>query len=446
MRGTLWASVMSDEVNIDAVERDPGLGGGGPLLAAPSRVATPKRGPRRRLELKPDARRYLIGSCVMGVSFTFPFTLLAIYLDLQGMSKGQVGFVASGQPWGQVLAAAPAALLLARFTTRRVLATSAILSGMFYALLPWMPGVPWLFAVNLAAGFAWAVHFTAGAPFLYRHSEKSGRPLLFSIAESSRMLSSVFGAVIAGRLAVAFSDALGDDIEGHAWALSVAGTFPALAALLYLRIGEDKKPAGEHPPLWPTLRRHRTLVMRFVAPQLLIALGSGMTIPFMSLYFTERFGFSSSDVGSLFGAGQVLMALGFLSGPLLMTTLGPVRAMMAVQLASIPFFLTLARAELAWLAAGAYLFRTAFMNASHPVLKTFLMESSPAGLRELQNALLMSLWGLGWVVGPIVGGAVLDATGNDYAILMYTTIAFYVAASATMFTTLRPVERRWRSL
>lgn len=443
---------MSRENDIDALERDPGLAGGGPALgpgsAAPEHTQGAARAARRwlpRLNLQPDARRYLLGSCVMGVSFTFPFTLLAIYLDMQGMSKGQVGFVASGQPWGQVLAAAPAALLLARFTTRRVLATSAVVSGIFYALLPWMPGAAWLFAANLAAGFAWAVHFTAGAPFLYRHSEKAGRPLLFSVAESARMLSSVFGAVLAGRLAVSFSRALGDDLSGHAWALSVAGSFPALAALLYLRIGEDKLPAGEQPPLWPTLVRHRQLVLRFVAPQLLIALGSGMTIPFMSLYFTERFGYSSSDVGNLFGVGQVLMALGFLSGPLLMRRLGPVRAMMAVQLLSIPFFLTLARADMAWLAAGAYLFRTAFMNASHPVLKTFLMEVSPAGLRELQNALLMSLWGLGWVIGPLVGGAALDASGNDYAILMYTTIAFYLAASATMFVTLRPVERLWRA-
>lgn len=401
----------------------------------------PPNPPRFGARLAPDAKRYLIGSCIMGVSFTFPFTLLAIYLDLQGLSKSQVGFVASGQPWGQVLAAAPAAMLLAKFSTRRVLAISAIASGIFYAWLPWMPGQAGLFAINLAAGCAWSMHFTAGAPFLFRHSEKKGRPLLFSIAESSRMLASVFGAVVAGRLAIAYSAWLGDDLRGHAWALSTAGAFPALASLVYLRIKEERTPPEHHAPIWSTLRQNRGLVMRFVAPQLLIAIGSGMTIPFMSLYFKERFGFSSGDVGDLFGGGQVLMALGFFSGPFLMASLGPVRAMMAVQLASIPFFFLLARADLAWLAAGAYLLRTAFMNASHPVLKTFLMEASPPGIRELQNALLLCLWGIGWVVGPLIGGAVLDATQDDYAILMYTTIGFYLAASVTMHRTLRPVER-----
>ncbi|MHC4893724.1 MAG: MFS transporter, partial [Planctomycetota bacterium] len=157
---------------------------GDPPPAAPA-------APRRGFQLRPDARRYLVGSCVMGVSFTFPFTLLAIYVDLLGFDKSQVGLVASGQPWGQVLAAAPAALLLARFSTRSVLACSAVASGIFYAALPWMPGLAGLFTLNLLAGFAWAIHFTAGAPFLYRQSEREGRTLLFSIVESSRMLASV---------------------------------------------------------------------------------------------------------------------------------------------------------------------------------------------------------------------------------------------------------------
>ncbi len=431
-------------MNLDPETQEDELAQGQELPPAPLQPSAPRV--TRGMNLAPDAKRYLMGSAIMGISFTFPFTLLAIYLDKLGFDKVEVGLIASGQPWGQVLAAAPAAVLLTRFSTRNVLTISAVASGLLYSMLPWMPNQGLLFAVNLGAGFAWALHSTAGAPFLFRQSNQAGRPLLFSVAESSRMLASVFGAIFAGWLAATLSGVIGDDIRGHRWALCAAGMFPALASFVYFRIEEGPRSIAERKPLLPALRKHRNIVMRFAAPQLLISLGSGMTIPFMSLYFTERFGFASQEVGYLFGGGQVLMALGFLSGPFLMASVGPVRAMMAVQLASIPFFFTLAGAEVAWIAAGAYLLRTAFMNASHPVLKTFMMEATPPSLREFQNAMLLSLWGIGWVAGPLIGGYVLESTGNNYAYLMYTTIVFYLIASVTMHFTLRPVEKNLDSL
>ena len=73
-------------------------------------------------------------------------------------------------------------------------------------------------------------------------------------------------------------------------ALSVAGAFPALATLAYLRIEEKPLAPTERPKLLSVLRSNRALVARFVAPQLLISLGSGMTIPFLAVkeqYFSD---------------------------------------------------------------------------------------------------------------------------------------------------------------
>jgi MFS family permease len=120
---------------------------------------------------------------------------------------------------------------------------------------------------------------------------------------------------------------------------------------------------------------------------------------------------------------------------------GYVKGVAGVQLLSLPFFLALAFATTPWIAVVAYLLRTALMNSAHPLLRTFLMESAPAGLREVQNALLMLLWGLGWVVGPRLGGLILDATGDSYRALMLSTCAMYVVGSVLSYVCLRPVER-----
>ena len=395
----------------------------------------------------PQARAYLIGAVWMGASFTFPFTLLPLYLDHAGLSKAAVGTVVGGQAWGQFVAALPAAWACSRYSARTVLSLSAVATAICYLALPWIGPVGLdlfglLVLANALTGFSWSFHMVAGAPFLYRHSEPGERATLFSVSEAVRMGASVGGALLAGWLATAASEWIGDDARGHAIALSSAGLLTLSAIPAYLRIEDSVPRSSDRPPFLPTILAHRGLIARFAGPQLWISIGSGLTIPFMSLYFTEGFGFGSDDVGVLFASGQVLMSLGFLLTPWILSVAGYVKGVSGVQLLSLPFFLTLAFATSPMVAVVAYLLRTALMNSAHPLMRTFLMESAPAGLREVQNALLMLLWGLGWIVGPWIGGLILDATGNSYRVLMLTTSSMYVVGSVLSYFCLRGVEKR----
>ena len=395
----------------------------------------------------PQARAYLLGAVWMGASFTFPFTLLPLYLDHGGYPKTAVGTVVGGQAIGQLLAALPAAWACARYTARSVLSLSALATAACYAALPWagpvgLDSLALTTLANVATGFAWSFHMVAGAPFLYRYSEASDRALLFSVSEAVRMAASVAGALGAGWLATSLSARVANDALGHALALSAAGLLTVAAVPFYARIVDRLPERHSQPPFLRTILRHRGLIARFAGPQLWISIGSGLTIPFMSLYFTERFAFGSDDVGTLFAGGQVLMSVSFLLTPWILSTVGYVRGVAGVQLLSLPFFLALAFATSPGVAVAAYLLRTALMNSAHPLLRTFLMESAPAGLREVQNALLMLLWGLGWVVGPRLGGVVLDLTDDSYRALMLTTCGMYVVGSLLSYLCLRPVERR----
>jgi MFS family permease len=51
-------------------------------------------------------------------------------------------------------------------------------------------------------------------------------------------------------------------------------------------------------------------------------------------------------------------------------------------------------------------------------------------------------WSIGWVLGPVVGGAILDSTDNNYSLLMMTTVGFYVVSSILTYVLLLPLERR----
>lgn len=391
--------------------------------------------------LDPAARRFLLGSAFMGAAHAFPWTLLSLFLDAEGYSKPAIGLVLSGEAWGKLAAALPAALLLARWKDASVLSASACAAAVCYALLPWMPGRGAFFSLNAASGFVWAIHYIAIAPFLFRRARAADRAVLFGLAEAVHTLAAVLGALLAGRLAAALGAHLSDPAQGMAVALSLSGLLPLAAAWAYSGIRPAPAAELQRTPLWSRVRAHRGLLGRFAVPQLLLGIGSGLTVPFLALYLSDRFGFGPKRVGDLNAASQVLMSVGFLASPWIARRLGLVLGAAAVQFTSIPFFLVLAFAVNPWLASAAFLLRAGLMNTAHPLTKNFSMQACPEGLREVQNAITTTSWGLGWVVGPLLGGALLAANGNDYSHLMLGTVLFYLVGASASLLLLRPLER-----
>ena len=143
-------------------------------------------------------------------------------------------------------------------------------------------------------------------------------------------------------------------------------------------------------------------------------------------------------------AGQVLSTLGYLITPLIVLRLGFVKSITGLELASIPFFLLLAWTTSLPLAILAFLMRGALMQSATPILKNLSMECSSEGAREVMNGVTGCANRIGWVVGPHLGGWLLDQRADNYHVVMLITVAIYlVAVFVTMFL-LAPAERRHR--
>lgn len=389
--------------------------------------------------LGPAARSYLLGSTLMGAAQAIPWTLLALYLDELAYSKQEIGFVQASDSWGKVLVAIPAAFLLARRAAGPIFVRAALVAALGYILLPWMGSRSLIALCAFVAGFAFTVHYVAVAPFLFRHTSSTERAAVYSVAEAVRTLAMVAGALGAGVMVDLLGPVMGRR-EALGLAISLAGGLCLASGWVFARI-QDEDPEWEPGQRVRTvLREHRGILLRFAIPQFLIASGAGFCIPFLSLYFKERFGFTPGDWSRLFSGGQVLMTTGFLVTPFVLSRLGFVRSIVFIELCSIPFFVVLAFTHSPLVAMLAFLCRGALMNSTHPIHKNFMMQATAAGAREVQNGINATLWGVGWVVGPLAAGRVLDATGNDYTVLMLTTVLFYLTAAVFTWVLLKPVE------
>ncbi|HJO27576.1 MAG TPA: MFS transporter [Planctomycetota bacterium] len=392
--------------------------------------------------ISPNARHFLLGSAFMGLAGAIPYTLLTLYLDRLGFNKEQIGATEAAWSWGQVLIALPAAVLLGRLPTRLILVVFGALAGCFGVLLPWAGGFAGIALVAFLGGLSWAVHYVVVAPFLFRNTGSEERGTVFGLVDAVHTTMAVIGSFAAGRLVSVLTERLASETSALAWVISISGLLPLVGVIFYGRIREDAPNSADSTPLLPAIRKYRGTIARFSVPALILGLGSGATVPFLALYFQDRFDFAPGDVGDLFAVAQAFMTTGFLISPLVLRHFGFVRSMVAFEVASIPFFLCLAFTNTLPLAIGAYLLRGALMNSSGPIQRNFMMAAIPEEARTAMNGLQALLWGLGWVIGPWVGGRVLDATGNDYTVLLSCTVVLYGLASCSTWILLKPVERR----
>ncbi len=400
---------------------------------------------RRDLSLiRPDAWRFLAGSALMGAAQAIPWTFLQLYLDRLQYSKAEIGSILSAEAWGQVLIALPGVWLLARRRTPPLLVLSCLATTLGTFVLPWLGSRGELQACKLFIGCAWWLHYIAIAPFLYRHSGVEERSTVFGLSDAVHTGAGVLGAFTGGRVVSELTERLGSEIDALAWVLSASSVLPFLAIFCYGRIRETAPPVSKSIRIVAALLENKLLLARFVVPQWIVACGAGLCIPFLNLYFQDRFDKSPETVGELYAAWQALATVGFLLSPIVLRRFSFVGSMVLLELGSIPFFLILAFTQNYGLAVFAFLVRGALMNSAGPILKNFMMDASPDGLREAQVALNGTAWGFAWVVGPWLGGWILDTT-DSYALLMCTTVGFYLAASASTFLLLRPLDPRSRA-
>ncbi|HET9235285.1 MAG TPA: MFS transporter, partial [Candidatus Eisenbacteria bacterium] len=208
----------------------------------------------------------------------------------------------------------------------------------------------------------------------------------------------------------------------------------------YLLI-HSPSPLSERKPgtgLWPI--RFPKVLPRLLVTPLLIGSGAGLVIPFLNLYFRDRFNLQSDAIGSIFAVSQGLTALGFVMGPALARRFGMVRTAAASELLSVPFFLTLAFSFNLELSVLAFWLRGALMNMNQPVSRNFAMEIVKPHEQALTNAMVEMTWSGAWMFSTRIGGWLIEHHG--FTMPMLLAVGLYTSASSLYLWFFHDTERQ----
>ncbi|WP_339260741.1 MFS transporter [Paenibacillus sp. FSL R5-0713] len=397
---------------------------------------------------------YQIGNGMFSVLYN-------LYIQGLGYNDTMNGQIVSIQSLATAIMFVPIGLCGDLFSRKRLLITGALFSGIFLIGRSFDYSATGLIWFAVFSGLFAGVFQVLAIPYLAENVKKSQRLKMFSYYSSLVLASQVLGSLGGGVFADLLHTAGLAKVTGLQTVLFVGGAATLAAFIPLLFVTEDKAvpqtTTSAQSDLQPnadlkerltntvstndsvTKKKDSRLIGQFVVTQLLIGLGSGLVVPYLNLYFTNRFSVSLSGMSLLIALGQIMTIVSMLIGPTLAARVGSVRAVVIFQVMSLPFLLLTGFTNLLFIASLSFLFRQALMNAANPIHSAILVDRISDKRRGIANSLMQTAFMIGWAtMGPVQSHLVTTyGTYWGYAITFSITGSLYVISSLMYYVMFR---------
>lgn len=382
-----------------------------------------------------NARLFLVGIFFVGLNYSIFALLLNLYFKEIGFTEDLIGEVLSLTGWGMTIVSVPAAFIIPKVQVKKILIISVVFAGIFSLLQASFVERTQLLVASFALGMTSSVARVAAAPFLMRNSTPKERTYLFSLNFGIYLVAAIVGSLGGGYLPNLFSHYVGSGAIAFRYSLYLSVFLSVLALIPFMMIKPDEKrePLAKDKKDWDKklLTKRGILLFKLCLPFFIVGMGAGLVIPFLNLYFRDRFLLSAKTIGIFFALLQFFMLAGILIGPLLSKKIGMIKTIVYTQLSSTPFMVVLAFTYNLPLAVVSFLFRGTLMNMGQPISTNFAMEKVKEKEHALANALLMLSWTASWAASANLGGRLIKAYSFTPPLLI--TVGLYIISSVLYY-------------
>lgn len=353
--------------------------------------------------------------------------LLNLYLVALGFRADFLGLYTFANTAGIGVAALFAGRVTNRVGCRKTLIGSSFILAVSSGGLVLLDRPLDLLVLAVINGASLAHVFVPCATFVMDNVEPRERSAAYAGYFTAQSLAMVVGSLLGGVLPGLFVAHPESTPVGYGFAL-VVGAVVAGLGVIPLTLADDSRASGSHAYQTEvqTATGHRKVrrdIIWLTATNGVVATALGFGVPFLNVYFSERLGVSTGDMGLIFALGSAAMVVASIAGPAVAARLGSVPTVVLFRFLTVPIFVALGLSGTVPVAAGLYVLRILLTNLTWPVDNAFSMELVPPTLRATMAGLRSASWNLAWAVSSVIAGLLIV----DYGFL-----TIFIAAGVFM--------------
>ncbi len=386
--------------------------------------------------------------CLQLVNSSF-LSNLPLYMRNEGYTDGMVADSIKYRYLGVLITAIFVGLVIRRRKLMRLFYLSCICVpcfalGILYTIQ--LHNVP----VNHVMQFLWGASFTFMQipilPFILRNSAIEDHTASISLSYATWSLATIFCSILISVLNAA--NPLVFDERTLLYGIVIL-SFLGVICLTQVRIQEEIplekiKFKGSAKADW-------TIITKALIPTLILAVGAGFTIPFISLFFTNVHHMSTAGFNAVNIVAALLVAIGALYVPNIKRAIGYKLAIPTTQSFAILALILMATTQFysqlgiaVYIAIGCYLLRQPLMNMAGPMTSDVVMNYVGKRNQELVSALTAAIWSGSWFFGGLLFG-ILRNRGVNYVNIFLITAGLYLIGVIWYYFLVLDYERRLKA-
>jgi hypothetical protein len=371
-----------------------------------------------------EAAIQLVNGCLM--------LILLLYLHNKGYTDGESARFTAARFLGVLLISFPLGIYIKRRKLIGFFRVASISLPLFTLLSLWMIEEGQTLFIYLTF-FLWGISFSLAEicklPFILRQAE----PSYLSSAIALSYATWSFGAVLAGVLIYIFSTLSPDFMDERNCIIAIS-VMSLLGSIFTFKMTESNVPKKEEVLATDNSGYEWKKIIYSLTPTFIIAVGAGMSIPFVPLFFQYTF---SMDYKAFAGYGFLAYLLVFLMTlltPDIKNKLGYKIAIPLTQTLSVTCLVVMGITELLpqdkgvfALAILMYMLRQPLMNLAQPMTTEIIMKYVGKQNHEMVSALMALIWNGSFVVTSLLFAQLRDWNINFFYIFLLTAILYAIA-------------------